>query len=86
MILSVEVTFALGVLFPVFMTYFDENREKTGECCHLLNQSEFYNPTGIALAGNFDVSKGILACLFFLWLMQSSEIVISVQLRKDDEE
>ena len=50
MILSVGFTFALGVLFPVLMNYFDENREKTGECVLYC----------IGLAWNFDVTEDIL--------------------------
>ena len=50
MILSVGFTFALGVLFPVLMDYFDENREKTGECVLYC----------IGLACNFDVTEDIL--------------------------
>ena len=65
MILSVGFSFALGVLFPVFMNYFDENREKTGEFVIIYCTShEFYNPTGIVSAGNFDVPQDIQVYTF----------------------
>ncbi|PFX26191.1 monocarboxylate transporter 11-like [Stylophora pistillata] len=65
MVLSVGFTFALGVLFPVLMNYFDENREKTAWVSSIIiGVFCFLGPISSSILNRFGMRvTTILGCL-----------------------